>query len=474
MSSGASIINALGTLIGYLGAEVAIPEIFERLLWPERFYNGFNLSKVPQMALFMPMGGPLHKAALSTLDKLLNNGLFKGDEQGHMLGSPFYRDSKLRYAVYDSVNAGKPEKEYVRNGIWVRAIENLRIQLATTREKQKLAEDGLLKDGKLPPRRTINRVSQLKLSLPDREPLPTEVIGNEIRTTTFKTYLALVITEFTGIIVGVLVFVLWRSWFMWLWFAPLFLKLLSAAFAVEREGLELPIKLSHCPKPPIASVQSPPEANNGNSLTAAVEVSNSYTLPLKKFEILESKGGFLLIEGDENLILQFFRHYGHPVRNRFREAVQFGCIIAFGFIFPIGLLCSIVWMSLELQYMWLSYQLYTTFAMHVYRYTGGETWGTTEEQIAERFESHAKSGQNQKVYFAGKGGILMAELEVTYHDRYKHGRAYTDNILKKGQEGLEETSHRAKGEESTTTLNSQNPSPPIVKRPQTAGIIFDI
>jgi hypothetical protein len=36
-------------------------------------------------------------------------------------------------------------------------------------------------------------------------------------------------------------------------------------------------------------------------------------------------------------------------------------------------------MSQELQHVWLGYQLYTTFAMHVYRYTSGETWGTTEE-----------------------------------------------------------------------------------------------
>jgi hypothetical protein len=68
MSPQASVLNALGTLIGYLGAEVAIPEIFERLLWPERCYNGSNLSKASQMAFFMPMGGPLHKAALSSLN----------------------------------------------------------------------------------------------------------------------------------------------------------------------------------------------------------------------------------------------------------------------------------------------------------------------------------------------------------------------------------------------------------------------
>ena len=68
----------------------------------------------------MPMGGPLYKTALHVLDRLYRNGLFKGPNLGNMLGTVFFRDSGLRYTLHESPN--KPEKEYVRNGIWVRAV----------------------------------------------------------------------------------------------------------------------------------------------------------------------------------------------------------------------------------------------------------------------------------------------------------------------------------------------------------------
>jgi len=63
-----ALVGALGSVIGYLGSEVAQVSIFERLLWPERFYNDFNFSVFIKQSLFMTMGGPLHAAALATLD----------------------------------------------------------------------------------------------------------------------------------------------------------------------------------------------------------------------------------------------------------------------------------------------------------------------------------------------------------------------------------------------------------------------
>ena len=63
-SNAANVLGALGTLIGYLGSEVATGVLFERLLWPQRFYNGISTSNAWKLALFMPMGGPMHKAAL--------------------------------------------------------------------------------------------------------------------------------------------------------------------------------------------------------------------------------------------------------------------------------------------------------------------------------------------------------------------------------------------------------------------------
>jgi hypothetical protein len=78
-----------------------------------------------------------------------------------------------------------------------------------------------------------------------------------------------------------------------------------------------------------------------------------------------SHGNFILITGPSTLVPQIFRH---PIRNRFRELVQVVIVVAYGCLFPAGLLCSMVWMPLAVQYAWLSYQLYAVPAMHVARY----------------------------------------------------------------------------------------------------------
>jgi hypothetical protein len=121
---------------------------------------------------------------------------------------------------------------------------------------------------------------------------------------------------------------------MWLWFVSLFLKLLSVAFVAERGGLELCIRVDVSFKAPADSEKSPSVLNKGNSTTTRVETSS--VPPLKKLEILYSKYGFLLIEGDENLILQFFRPYGHPIRNSFVSPSNLGVLLHLDSSFPLG------------------------------------------------------------------------------------------------------------------------------------------
>lgn len=86
------LAGALGSIVGYLGAEVAEDAIFENLLWPQRFYNDRTLGSLTQQFLFMGMGGPLHRAALATLDQLRDHGLYLGPRRGDMLGTAFYKD----------------------------------------------------------------------------------------------------------------------------------------------------------------------------------------------------------------------------------------------------------------------------------------------------------------------------------------------------------------------------------------------
>ena len=116
-TSAAGIIGALGSIIGYLGSEVADETIFERLLWPERFHNRVSFTALLKIALSMPMGGPLHKAALKTLDAFGKNHLYRGPRQGHMLGTAFYADS--RYSYIDKTN---DKGDDARSALLIRAL----------------------------------------------------------------------------------------------------------------------------------------------------------------------------------------------------------------------------------------------------------------------------------------------------------------------------------------------------------------
>ncbi|KAL4908409.1 hypothetical protein BDW74DRAFT_100438 [Aspergillus multicolor] len=451
----ATVNNALGTILGYLGAEIAPPDLFERLLWPQRYYNGFTWTSVPKMALFMSTGGPLHRAALTTFDNILHNDLLKGTHIGHMLGSPFYADSGLKYTVYDA-QARKEADEYVRNDLWTRAIAHYPIPSSALCTRNH-AEDGTARHAanKI---RAFHKVSYLKLSAINNasQLRPGTVTGDETGAATVRVYAAIFATELIGIVIGTLVLAKWRSLFGILWLVPLILKLISAAFALQREPLKVPstgashgrghqqsLSTSSETERPGFSNSSPSPSPSRTSSSSSLSSTSTLSplaptpeAPSKIFEIHNEKHGFLLIEGPKDLILQFFRHYGHPIRNRVRESVQLATIVGMGFVFPVGLVCSSVWMPVWLQYLWLGYQLYTTLAMHIYRFAGGRMWGTTEEELLGQFLESGGRGEGQLAYLGGGDGkCVMAELNVTFHGRYAEGRAHLERLLAARGEG---------------------------------------
>ena len=126
-----SVISALGTLVGYIGAEAATEDVFERLLWPQRFFNAMSRQDFLQIGFLTPMGGPLHRAAIGTLDKMHRNGLFRGHSLGNMLGTAFFHDTRLKYKVHEQQKV--IGKEHVRNGVWVRATQ--RVAMPATIDK---------------------------------------------------------------------------------------------------------------------------------------------------------------------------------------------------------------------------------------------------------------------------------------------------------------------------------------------------
>ena len=67
------------------------------------------------------MGGPLHKAALKTMDTIFNHGLLKGSDKGRMLGTPFFPEVEWLYTMHGD---GKQSShtEPLRNCLWARVL----------------------------------------------------------------------------------------------------------------------------------------------------------------------------------------------------------------------------------------------------------------------------------------------------------------------------------------------------------------
>ncbi|KAL9064110.1 MAG: hypothetical protein Q9161_009081 [Pseudevernia consocians] len=388
-----SVISALGTIIGYIGSEAATEDVFERLLWPQRFFNAFGWREVLEIGILNPMGGPMHKAALNTLDKFQQSGLFKGRDLGNMLGTAFFHDTGIRYKMHDPP-PGSTGKEFVRNGLWVQAIA--RIPLVTQYQKDPSPELG----GE-PPKlvRARSVVNFLELSYVDGNVDPEQTVKDDIGTPSFRIFLALVWSEITALAVGCFVLGYWQSLFSFLWFLPLALKLLSATFTIQRESL-----------------LTQPSGNKAN-----LEET-------KRFEIDTYGHGFLVIEGKESAVLQFFRHYGHPIRSRGREIIQISIIVALGLIFPIGLMCSTIWMSVGLQYVWLGYQLYATLAMYMYRFTRAHQWARSEARLAQKF---AKGINEERIAYLqdGSGSTIMGKLTRIYVGSFGEGQKVLKELL---------------------------------------------
>ncbi|MCJ1371180.1 hypothetical protein MMC20_002395 [Loxospora ochrophaea] len=397
----ASALSAIGGLIGYVGTEIPTDYTFERLLWPQRFYNGFCLTNSWKVALFMPMGGPMHKAALHALDVFYKKGLFKGYTLGHMLGTAFFADTGMSYQIHRL--GSKPVTKGVRNGLWVRAINEMPMPYESELLTKPHPEDGApLLD------RVRQRITVSQLALLSRKPLPSskEIPGAEIPHESGpcapRIYLAIFTSEISGVICAIVVGTVWKSAFMVLWLIPLFLKLISGVFALDREDL------------------APPTRSSTNGLAPRATL----------FEVANTGNGFQVIEGDESVILQFFRHYGHPIRCRSKEIVQIGVTVSFGLLFPIGLLCSILWMSTQLQCLWLGYQLYATVAMHIYHYAGGRRWATTEEVISQTFaKAEAKHEDARLIFGKDRRTAVSARLIRTSHTSYGDGKAYVEQLI---------------------------------------------
>ncbi|KAL2822279.1 hypothetical protein BDW59DRAFT_149646 [Aspergillus cavernicola] len=397
-SSLTNALSAVSTLIGYIGTEVATSQCFNRVVWPQRSYNNFTIHNAWKAALLMPLGGPLQTAALQTIDGLFKNGLMRGPRLGHMLGTCFFPDSALEYQLYE--NGARCGVGHVRNGIWPRILGDMPMMATRRREdedEEQRQEDSCRKLSETRQRTPVSHLSII-MAESDSDSKKPVLIEGDIDTVTLWTILAIITSEITGLAVSIIVATVWKSAWMVIWLVPLILKLIAAYFAVPR----------HRFTPETLAEEEPSRASF----------------------YLENGQGIQIIEGPIHIVRPFFRHYGHPKRQRWNEIVQIAVVIAFGINFPVGLVVSILCMPVPLQCMWTGYVLYVTIALYVSRYTHGASWLTTEERISRSLiyaEEHP--GQTRILFKAAEDCILCVELSRTMHNSFGLAKEHAFRIL---------------------------------------------
>ena len=194
-------VTALGALVGYLGAEVAESHIFERTLWPERFYNFVGFATATQLAFLMPMGGPLHRAALQTLDKFRDKGLYKGPQQGDMLGTAFFpnRSDVPYYPRSEAAGAHGQIPKEIRNGFWINVLEAVGTKIR--QPLKRASNDGALGENRdFTQARSIKPIFVLRL-----ESISTEDVRHSFQEEekTWKTFLGIFLSEMTSIMLAI-------------------------------------------------------------------------------------------------------------------------------------------------------------------------------------------------------------------------------------------------------------------------------
>lgn len=396
--------GALGSVIGYVGSEVAEESIFERLLWPQRFYYRLTPKSAFGLALMMPMGGPLHKAALETLEAFRRRGLYKGMQQGHMLGTAFFCDSKLKYTIHGY--SGNDKDVEVRNGMWVRVLQDVCHEQVVNQPSDETKGDTEWK-GEEPhvERRTSQWVHHLKLCSPESSKVPVTSIDNYSEGVSgLKTYTAIVLSELSAVPCATVI-ICWQRcyWFAGYLFVPLLLKLLAVPCSVRRG-------------PDRAASHSQQDEND----VVVCEVS-------------DYDHGFPVIQGPEYLVRQFFKHWGHPLRqtkrDRYREITSMALVVSFVFFFPAGLL-SMLWVPEPVQTIWLLYQIYMIVVMHLNRLIGFDGFGRMEAAMANSLSR----GRVIRLT-GGDGSIIEASLESHAVTRIAHGQKKLDEIIQHHIEG---------------------------------------
>jgi hypothetical protein len=418
-----ALAGALGSVLGYVGSEVVEDAIFERLLWPQRLYNALTISDVLKLTFLMPMGGPLHAGALKALDSFRDNGLNAGRCRGNMLGTVFFPDIGVTNCRRTR-SRRCDEREPSRNGFWVEVLRNVNDVGEMPRSADGHVE---LQKAERLPYRAMQLVRHLTLSpVPSGKRDTKSVAYVQEYSVTWRAFVGAFCSELTAIAVAVTAGAVRpvRCWWLIPYLCvPLVLKILAIFVSVRRQ--------------PLAAKS---ELERDESLYAT-----------EIFEIDDLRHGFSVIEGPAPVIQQFFRHYGHPIRNshsigladRTREVLCITLIYVFVLYFPAGLI-ALLWMDTNVQYLWLGYQVYTVLAMHIVRLLGWVGCGRTEHHVARLLMDE------KEVRLRGPGGCMVAAtLETIAVRSVREGKEMVGMIIKAQRERQQSTEHQGDRENVT-------------------------
>jgi hypothetical protein len=167
------------------------------------------------------------------------------------------------------------------------------------------------------------------------------------------------------------------------------------------------------------------------------------------FELAIDNSNYV-VEGPDALVRQFFKHYGHPMRDtknviipdRIREVVSIATVVAYALVFPAGLLV-LLWVDDTVQSVWLGYQMYAIMAMLLCRLAGWGEDGTTQHRIATALQVGKEVIFERRVMMTlvssafGKAGLARSHMRQLVEN---HRKSRTVNSARNGmpQQSIEE------------------------------------
>ncbi|KAF2429409.1 hypothetical protein EJ08DRAFT_278234 [Tothia fuscella] len=394
-----------------IGALCADGSLIERLLWPERYYNNLaNGMTMLKLALLTPSGGPILSLVVASLARInkatrvpkdTEDGAAVETDSSHvLLGTAYFPKYKYDRKYYCRTGDRADDLgEDVGNGFLLTVLSLVK--------QPRITPSGSLLKGSSTGNKKSKPFHYMRLrTVSDIKECDNHVIRiNENRgnlSNNFNRIINMIASEFLAI--AFLIF-----GYITCTFHITYLSLVQAMLSSLLVKMTM---LNH-------SIRRQPLIN---TVGTSEEEKQSYM-----YEVADAKRGFTLIEGEDAIVRQFFRNYGHPIpkedeRHPGDLATMLGNI-------PIVHICFtmvILYANNGYTAIWMAYQAAVCFSWFFGQYFSVATIGRTEEAIAGALSA------GKKVLLLGDDSQSGAEisLETTTVKKSAEARAMIHNAIK--------------------------------------------